>query len=39
MKENIAKWYKMGLWSEKMVNNAVSKGVITEAEAKEIMEG
>ena len=36
MKEKIAKWYKLGLWTEEMVLNAVQKGVITEQEANEI---
>ena len=30
MKEKIAKWYKQGLWTADMVENAVAKGVITE---------
>ena len=38
MKEKIAKWYKMGLWDEAKVRNAVEKGILTEAEAKEILE-
>ena len=37
MKEKIAKWYKQGLWSEEMVQNAVNKGVITQAEADSIV--
>ena len=37
MKEKIAKWYAQGLWSRDMVLNAVEKGVITEAEAEEIL--
>lgn len=37
MYEKIKKWYKQGLWTEAMVNNAVAKNVITEAQAKEIM--
>ena len=37
MKEKIAKWYKQGLWTGAMVQNAVQKGVITEEEAKEIL--
>ena len=37
MKEKIAKWYKQGLWSDEMVMNAVKKGIITEAEAQEIL--
>lgn len=38
MKERIAKWYKMGLWDKTKVMTAVEKGVITEDEAKEILE-
>lgn len=37
MKDKIAKWYKMGLWDEEKVMDAVKKGVITEDEAKEIL--
>ena len=37
MKEKIIKWYKQGLWTAEMVNNAVSKGVLTENEANEIL--
>ena len=37
MKEKIAKWYAQGLWSRDMVRSAVEKGVITEAEAEEIL--
>ena len=37
MKEKIAKWYKQGLWTESMVMKAVEKGVLTEAEATEIL--
>lgn len=37
MKEKIAKWYKLGLWSEEMVMTAAQKGVITEDEANEIL--
>lgn len=36
MKEKIAKWYKQGLWTAEMVQNAVKKGLITEAEYNEI---
>ena len=32
MFEKIQKWYKQGLWTEKMVKNAYDKGVITEME-------
>ena len=37
MKEKIEKWYDMGLWSAEMVQNAVEKGILTEAEANEIL--
>ena len=37
MKEKIAKWYKQGLWTEAMVQNAVKKGVLTADEASEIL--
>lgn len=36
MYENIKKWYAMGLWSAAMVRQAVAKGIITEAQYKEI---
>ena len=37
MKEKIAKWYKQGLWTVEMVQNAVIKNVITESDALEIL--
>ena len=37
MKDKIAKWYKQGLWTEKMVQNAVTKGILTTEEAAEIL--
>ncbi len=37
MKENIARWYRQGLWSAKMVHDAVEKGIISEAEYQEII--
>lgn len=37
MFEKIKRWYNQGLWTENMVNNAVSKGVLTEEQAKEIL--
>lgn len=37
MKEKIAKWYAQELWTADMVRSAVKKGVITEAEAEEIL--
>lgn len=36
MKERIEKWYKMGLWTQKMVANAVKKGILTAQQYKEI---
>ena len=39
MFEKIKKWYKQGLWTALMVDAAVSKGVITAAQAQEIKEG
>ena len=37
MKEKIKKWYKQGLWTADMVQNAVEKGVLSEEEAAEIL--
>jgi hypothetical protein len=37
MYEKIKKWYKQGLWTEAMVRNAVTKNVITEDQANEIL--
>ena len=37
MFERILKWYKLGLWTELMVQNAVDKGVITEDDMKKIV--
>ena len=37
MKEKIAKWYKQGLWTKAMVQNAVTKGKLTADEAAEIL--
>lgn len=36
MKEKIEKWYKQGLWSEKMLRNAVEKKWLTADEFEEI---
>ena len=33
MKEKIALWFCMGLWTEDMVNAAVTKGILTMEEA------
>lgn len=35
MKEKIIKWYKQGLWSEKMLRNAVEKKWLTADEFEE----
>ena len=37
MFERIKKWFDQGLWTEQMVRNAVRKGVLTEAQAEEIL--
>lgn len=37
MKERIMKWYKLGLWTEEMIQNAVKKGVITADDMVEIL--
>jgi hypothetical protein len=37
MYEKIKKWYKQGLWTAEMVQNAATKNVITEAEVLEIL--
>ena len=37
MFERIKKWYKQGLWTENMVNNAVAKGILTAEEAAQIL--
>jgi uncharacterized XkdX family phage protein len=37
MYEKIKKWYKQGLWTAEMVQNAVEKDIITEEQATEIM--
>lgn len=39
MKEKITKWFKQGLWTEKMVENAFEKGILTENEMNEILRG
>jgi hypothetical protein len=37
MFEKIQKWFALGLWREKQVLDAVKKGVLSEAEAQEIL--
>lgn len=37
MFEKIKKWYKQGLWTEAMVNNAAVKKVLTAEQVKEIL--
>ena len=39
MKEQILKWFKQGLWTEVMVRNAFTKGILTEEEMNEILGG
>lgn len=36
MFERIQKWYKQGLWTAEMVQNAVAKGVLTPEQYREI---
>ena len=38
MEERIRKWYRQGLWTEAMVQNAVQKGVLTAQKAEEILQ-
>lgn len=38
MKARIERWYHLGLWTDDMVLNAVSKGLLTVDEANEILE-
>ena len=38
MYDRIKKWYTQGLWTDEMVRHAVSKGVITEEEAAQILD-
>ena len=37
MKEKIAKWYKQGLWTAQMVQDAVTKKRLTAEESAEIL--
>lgn len=37
MFEKIKRWYQQGLWTERMVNNAVEKGVLTAGQGREIL--
>lgn len=37
MFEKIKKWYSLGLWSEAMVRNAVTKNVLTDKQAQQIL--
>ena len=36
-KGKIAMWYSQGLWNQTMVQNAVKKGKLTQADAAEIL--
>lgn len=37
MFEKIKKWYEQGLWTAKMVHNALEKGILSEEESNEIL--
>lgn len=37
LKRNIPMWYRQGLWSASMVQDAVDKGILTADEAAEIL--
>lgn len=37
MMAKIARWYEQGLWTAKMVHDAVDKGIITEQEYRDIV--
>ena len=37
MKEKIAKWYKQGLWTAQMVQDAVTKKKLTADDAAEVL--
>lgn len=37
MYEKIKRWYALGLWTEDMVKNAVTKGAITQEQCNEII--
>ena len=37
MFERIKKWYKQGLWTKEMVQNAVTKGILTAEQAAELI--
>lgn len=37
MYEKIKQWYEQKLWDDNMVLNAVTKGIITQEQANEIM--
>lgn len=39
MFEKIKKWHKQGLWTDAMVRTAARKGLITEKQAQEILNG
>ena len=39
MKEKIARWYRQGLWNERMVRAAALRSIITEADADGIIGG
>lgn len=38
MFEKIKKWHKQGLWTDAMVRNAFTKGILTKEQLSEILE-
>lgn len=37
MRDKIKRWHEQGLWTAKMVQDAVDKGIITEQEYRDIV--
>lgn len=37
MEEKIERWYRMGLWTDAMVREAVAKGILTAEESARIL--
>lgn len=37
MRDKIKRWYEQGLWTAKMVHDAVDKGIIAEQEYRDIV--
>ena len=38
MHEKIARWYKLGLWKREMVDAALQKGLLTQAQHENILQ-